>query len=36
VDVDAADLTVDEYAINVHESPENIDNYVACGDIRNQ
>jgi Cu/Zn superoxide dismutase len=36
VDVDVADVTADEYAINVHESPENVDNYVACGDIRNQ
>lgn len=23
----------DEHAINVHESPENIENYIACGDI---
>ena len=36
VDVDVADLTADEYAINVHESPENVANYVACGDVRNQ
>ena len=36
VDVDIADLTADEYAINVHESPENASNYVACADIRNQ
>lgn len=36
VDVDIADLTADEYAINVHESPENAANYVACADIRNQ
>lgn len=36
VDVDVADLTLDEYAINVHESAENVDNYVACGDVSNQ
>jgi Cu/Zn superoxide dismutase len=36
VDVDIDDLTADEYAINVHESPENASNYVACADIRNQ
>jgi FtsP/CotA-like multicopper oxidase with cupredoxin domain len=36
VDVDVADVTADEYAINVHESPENAENYVACGDVRNQ
>ena len=26
-------LTSEEYAINAHESAENIGNYVACGDI---
>lgn len=36
VEVDVADLTADEYAINVHESPENVANYVACGDVRSQ
>ena len=36
VSIDIADLTADEYAINVHESPENLDNYVACADVRNQ
>lgn len=36
VDVDIDDLTASEYAINVHESPENPSNYVACADIRNQ
>lgn len=36
VDVDIADLTIDEYAINVHESPENAATYVACADVRNQ
>jgi hypothetical protein len=36
VDVDVSDLTVNEYAINVHESPENADEYVACGDVRSQ
>ena len=36
VDVDIAELTADEYAINVHESEENAANYVACADVRNQ
>jgi len=36
VDVDLADITANEYAINVHESTENLDVYVACGDVRNQ
>jgi Cu/Zn superoxide dismutase len=36
VEVDIAELTADEYAINVHESPENAANYVACADVRNQ
>ena len=36
VDVDVSELTASEYAVNVHESPENADVYVACADIRNQ
>jgi hypothetical protein len=36
VDVTTSDLTAGEYAINVHESPENADTYVACADVRNQ
>ena len=36
VDVDVGELTAQEYAVNVHESPENADVYVACADIRNQ
>jgi Cu/Zn superoxide dismutase len=36
VDVDLSELTASEYAINVHESPENAANYVACADVRNQ
>lgn len=36
VDIDIGDLTAQEYAVNVHESPENADVYVACADIRNQ
>jgi Cu/Zn superoxide dismutase len=36
VDVTTADLVADEYAVNVHESPENADVYVACADVRNQ
>jgi len=27
------DLLGEPYAINVHESPENIQNYIACGDL---
>lgn len=33
VDVALDDLLAEEYAINVHESPENAENYIACGDI---
>lgn len=36
VDVDIDELTAQEYAVNVHESPENADVYVACADVRNQ
>ncbi len=33
VEAALADLTAGGYAINVHESAENIGNYIACGDI---
>jgi plastocyanin len=33
VNTTLADLTSEPYAINVHESAENIGNYIACGDI---
>ena len=33
VDLTLDELTSEEYAINAHESAENITNYVACGDI---
>lgn len=33
VDVSLDDILSGEHAINVHESPENIQNYIACGDI---
>lgn len=33
VDVSIDDLLSEEYAINVHESPENIQNFIACGEI---
>ena len=33
VDMAIADILNGEHAINVHESAENIGNYVACGDI---
>jgi hypothetical protein len=36
VEVDVAELAADEYAVNVHESAENADVYVACADVRNQ
>lgn len=33
VEAALSDLTAGGYAINVHESAENIGNYIACGDI---
>ena len=36
VDVTTDELTAAEYAINVHESPENAETYVACADVHNQ
>jgi len=33
VDLTIDELTGEEYAINAHESAENITTYVACGDI---
>jgi hypothetical protein len=33
VAVSIDDLFAEPYAINVHESAENVANYVACGDI---
>lgn len=36
VQTDLATLTGSEFAINVHESQENISNYIACGDIGGQ
>jgi Cu/Zn superoxide dismutase len=36
VEVDISELTAQEYAVNVHESAENADVYVACADVRNQ
>ncbi len=33
VELPLADIVAGEHAINVHESAENIGNYVACGDI---
>lgn len=36
IDVDLGELTAQEYAVNVHDSPENADLYVACADVRNQ
>ena len=33
VDVSLDDLLASEHAINVHESPENIQNYIACGNV---
>lgn len=32
-DANIADLIGGGYAVNTHESPENIQNYIACGDI---
>lgn len=33
VDMALADILAGDHAINVHESAENISNYIACGDI---
>jgi CHRD domain-containing protein len=33
VDISLDDLTLSSYAVNVHESAEAVDVYVACGDI---
>ena len=33
VDLTLDELTSGEYAINAHESAENIQNYIACGNI---
>jgi hypothetical protein len=33
VDASLDDILAEEHAINVHESPESIQNYVACGDL---
>jgi hypothetical protein len=33
VEASLDDILAAEHAINVHESPENIQNYIACGDI---
>ena len=36
IDAELSELTAQEYAVNVHDSPENADLYVACADVRNQ
>lgn len=36
LDISLGDLVLDEYAVNVHESAENADVYVACADVRSQ
>lgn len=33
IDMPFADLVAGEYAVNVHESAEAIDTYIACGDV---
>ena len=33
VDATLDDLLAQPYAINVHESQDNIQNYIACGDL---
>lgn len=35
VEISVDDLVATEYAVNVHESAENVDVYVACADVRN-
>jgi Cu/Zn superoxide dismutase len=34
IDVGLGELTAQEHAVNVHESPENAEVYVACADVR--
>src|SRR5688500_5541496 len=34
VDVTLDELVAESYAINVHESAENVANYIACGDVQ--
>jgi len=36
VEASLSDIISGEHAINVHESPENIQNYIACGNITGQ
>ena len=36
IDADLSELTAQEYAVNVHDSRQNLDLYVACADVRNQ
>src|SRR5687767_11893635 len=36
IDADLRELTAGEHAVNVHDSTENLDLYVACADVRNQ
>lgn len=36
VEAELSELTLNEYAVNVHESAENASTYVACADLRNQ
>ena len=36
IEVSLDEVTASEYAVNVHESPENAGRYVACADVRNQ
>jgi len=36
LELSPTELVAAEYAVNVHESPENADVYVACADVRNQ
>jgi hypothetical protein len=36
VEVELGELTASEYAVNVHESPENASVYVACADVRSR
>lgn len=33
VNISLDDLTISSYAVNVHKSAEEVDTYVACGDI---
>ena len=36
IDVSLDDVEAEEYAVNIHESPEDSETYIACADVRSQ